>query len=73
MGQCPELSSSTSEAQASHPAREPRPCQPHGSEEKGGKRKEGRKEGREGGRKKKRKERQKRGRESNQTEKQIYQ
>ena len=28
--QCPEVGSSTSEAQAWHPARTPRPCQPHG-------------------------------------------
>ena len=32
MDQCPELSSPTSESQAWHPARAPRPCQPHGSE-----------------------------------------
>ena len=30
MDQCPELGSPTSEAQAWHPARVPRPCQPHG-------------------------------------------
>ena len=37
--QCPELGSPTYEAQAGHPARAPRPCQPHGSEEKRGKKK----------------------------------
>ena len=33
--QCPELGSPTSEAQVWHPARTPRPCQPHGKREKG--------------------------------------
>ena len=37
MDHCPELGSPTSEAQPWHPAGAPRPCQPHGSEEKGGK------------------------------------
>ena len=35
MVQCPELSSPTSEAQARHQARAPRPCHPLSSEEKG--------------------------------------
>ena len=54
MDQCPELGSPTSEAQASLPGRAPRPCQPHGSEEKGERRKKEKKE-----RKKERKERKK--------------
>ena len=38
--QCPELGSPTSEAQAWHQAGAPKPCQPHGSGEKGEKKKE---------------------------------
>ena len=34
VAQCPGLSSPTSEAQARHLVRAPRPCQPHGMEEK---------------------------------------
>ena len=51
---CPELGSPTSEPQALPPAGAPRPCQPHSSEEKGGKkeRKKERKEERKEGRKK---------------------
>ena len=57
MVQSPEVSSPTSEAQAWHPAGAPRPCQPHGSEEKGEKeRKRERKKERKKQRKKQRKE-----------------
>ena len=61
---CSELGSPTSEAQARHLAGAPRLCQPHSSEENGGKkeRKKERERGREKERKKERKGERKEGR-----------